>query len=81
MNITKQILSKIERKNHLIKNHPIKTIKTIIFDYFNGFNRFDNISPFVTVDENFDFLRIPKEHPSRELTDTYYQDENNGLKY
>ena len=34
----------------------------------------------VTVEENFDLLNTPKDHPSRSQSDTYYLDEENILR-
>jgi len=33
---------------------------------------FDNLSPIVDVSDNFDKLLIPKNHPARSKSDTYY---------
>lgn len=33
---------------------------------------YENLSPLVSVKDNFDALRIPEDHPSRRLSDTYY---------
>lgn len=52
-----------------------------IEDYFNDsfrtnrgpiFAIFDNISPVVTVEQNFDSLLTPADHPSRSKSDNYY---------
>lgn len=80
-NITPGISSKMGKNLHNTKNHPLEIIKRKIYDYFgNQFNKFDNLSPVVKIEENFDKLLIPKDHPARSLSDTYYKDENHVLR-
>jgi phenylalanyl-tRNA synthetase alpha chain len=79
INISDKILDLQNRNLHLVESHPIKIIKELIQGYFN-FKNFDNLEPFVTTKENFDDLLIPKDHPSRSLSDTYYFDENHVLR-
>ncbi|CAH6421456.1 Phenylalanyl-tRNA synthetase [uncultured virus] len=78
-NIPKSIEDKIGLNHHNQKGHPIKIIKEKIYKYFDTlenekFDKFDNFNPFVSIVDNFDLLRIPKDHPARKLTDTYYKD-------
>lgn len=80
-NITPGISEKIGKNLHNQKNHPIEIIKRKIYDYFgNDFEKFDTFKPVVNVKNNFDDLRIGKDHPSRKPSDTYYIDENNVLR-
>ena len=81
-NISESIQEKIGRNLYLQDNHPIKIVKEIVYDYFlsKGFDNFDIRGPEVSIEENFDFLRIPKDHPGRRVTDTYYKDENTVLR-
>lgn len=88
-NIPKSISDKIDRKLHNQPNHPIEIIKRHIYGYFRSdamksrgynFETFDNLDPIVTVEENFDKLLIPKTHPARQKTDTYYVDETHVLR-
>jgi len=80
-NITPGIDSKLGKNLHNQKNHPIEIIKRKIHDYFGEkFTKFDTLSPIVKVEENFDKLLIPKDHPARSVSDTYYKDENNVLR-
>lgn len=63
------------------ENSPVK----ILFDQILNLPRFKDFDlvdfpKVVTVDENFDLLNTPKEHPSRRETDTYYVDENHVLR-
>lgn len=62
--------------------HPLSLVRQQIIDYFykNYRNRsgnplfsvYDNLNPIVTVSQNFDSLLVPKDHPSRKKTDSYY---------
>lgn len=80
-NITPSIREKMNRNIHNTKNHPIEIIKRKIYDYFgDSFVKFDNLAPIVDVVENFDKLLIPKDHPARGMTDTYYVNENQVLR-
>ncbi len=80
-NITQGISSKIGRNLHNTKNHPIEIIKRKIYDFFgNHFKKFDDLSPIVNIEDNFDNLLIAKDHPARSLSDTYYKDENHVLR-
>lgn len=80
-NITPGIQTKIGRNLHNQKNHPLEIIKRKIYDYFGSeYEKFDNLNPIVKIEENFDKLLIPKEHPARSLSDTYYKDEQHVLR-
>ena len=62
-------------------NSPVK----ILFDQILNIPRFKDFDivefpRIVTVEENFDLLNTPKNHPSRRKTDTYYVDENHVLR-
>jgi len=71
----------MNRNIHNQKNHPIEIIKRKIYEFFgDNFEKFDNLSPKVTVEENFDKLLIPKDHPARGTSDTYYVDSNTVLR-
>ena len=80
MNITKNIKEKIGKDLYKRKNHPIQIIKTKIFEYLTPYLKFEGFSPYVHVKDNFDILRVPKDHPSRGETDTYYKDESTVLR-
>jgi phenylalanyl-tRNA synthetase alpha chain len=83
-NITKSIESKLGKNLHNKFNHPIKIIKDKIYQYFDqlstSFEKFDNLSPFVSTVDNFDKLLIPYNHPARAKTDTYYVNETTVLR-
>ncbi|XP_051542647.1 phenylalanine--tRNA ligase, mitochondrial-like isoform X2 [Myxocyprinus asiaticus] len=81
-NVTAKILSKVGRQLHNRPHHPLWLIKERIKDHFycsyigrSGnpiFSVHDNLSPIVTVEQNFDSLLIPPDHPSRKKGDNYY---------
>jgi phenylalanyl-tRNA synthetase alpha chain len=80
-NITNSILAKIGMNLHMKKNHPIEIIKTKIYDFFGDeYEKFDNFSPIVSIEDNFDKLLIPLNHPARSKSDTYYMDEKTVLR-
>jgi len=63
------------------ENSPVK----ILVDAILNLPRFKDFyvvefSKIVTVEENFDVLNTPKDHPSRRESDTYYLDEENILR-
>lgn len=70
-------LPDLTRKEH----SPVK----ILFDQILKLSRFKDFDlvdfpKIVTVEENFDLLNTPKDHPSRKETDTYYTDDNHVLR-
>ncbi|XP_032218179.1 phenylalanine--tRNA ligase, mitochondrial [Nematostella vectensis] len=81
-NVTPTILSKVGRNLHHVKDHPLKILKDQIHEFVydsyrkwgNGpmFTTIDNLSPVVTVAQNFDSLLVPKDHISRSRNDNYY---------
>ncbi|XP_004206650.3 phenylalanine--tRNA ligase, mitochondrial [Hydra vulgaris] len=81
-NIGSSIISKLSKKLHLQKNHPLEKVKSKIVDHFHGnyrsrhggciFASIDNLNPIVSVDQNFDGLLVPKDHVSRSKIDNYY---------
>ncbi|HWY35647.1 MAG TPA: hypothetical protein VNX68_13460, partial [Nitrosopumilaceae archaeon] len=80
-NITSGISSKLGRNLHNKKSHPIEIIKKKIHNFFGeDFKKFDDLNPIVKIEENFDKLLIPKDHPARSMSDTYYHDKDNVLR-
>ncbi|XP_056155250.1 phenylalanine--tRNA ligase, mitochondrial [Lampris incognitus] len=81
-NVTPRILSKLGQNLHNQSHHPLWLIKEQIKGYFYSafsgrssnplFSVHDNLSPVVTVEQNFDSLLIPPDHPSRKQGDNYY---------
>ncbi|CAL7934726.1 unnamed protein product [Xylocopa violacea] len=89
-NISENIISKLGRNLHVAQYHPLSHIRKRIVNYFyaefhnrNGnpvFSVYDNISPIVTVAQNFDSLLVPKTHPSRQKSDCYYINKDTMLR-
>ncbi|CAH0686671.1 unnamed protein product [Chilo suppressalis] len=80
-NATPKIISYLGRNLHLQKGHPLSNVRQRIVDYFYKsfthrgnptFSVYDNLSPIVSVKQNFDDLLIPLDHPSRAKSDCYY---------
>ncbi|CAK9830447.1 Probable phenylalanine--tRNA ligase, mitochondrial [Anthophora retusa] len=81
-NVTPRVISKLGRNLHILLYHPLSLIRQRIVNYFYLqfhnrignpiFSVYDNLSPIVTVEQNFDSLLVPKNHPSRNKTDCYY---------
>lgn len=89
-NVTPNILSFIGTNNHNRNCHPLCLFKQRLIDFFYGyfkgrtgnpiFSIYDKINPVVTINENFDSLLVPKDHPSRNKTDSYYLNETYMLR-
>ncbi|KAL1513847.1 hypothetical protein ABEB36_003195 [Hypothenemus hampei] len=81
-NVTDRIAALIGRNLHLQKCHPLNLVQQRIVNYFYKtfvnsrqnpqFSVFNNLSPIVSVTQNFDSLLIPENHPSRAKSDCYY---------
>ncbi|GAA5897958.1 phenylalanine--tRNA ligase [Sporobolomyces salmoneus] len=79
-NVPPTILSKLDRNLHLDPNHPLGILRTLIESHFSTFEHLNSLSPIVTVEQNFDDLGFPKDHPGRSLTDSYYLNRNHMLR-
>ena len=81
-NIPQTINDKRCVKLHNKKYNPICLIKERIYYYFenSNFQKFDDLHEVVTVENNFDLLLIPTDHPSRSKSDTYYVNNNEVLR-
>jgi len=87
--IQKRTDIKAERIKRLLKlpdltkkeNSPVKILTDEIIKQ-SGFAGFDlvEIPKIVTVEDDFDLLNTPKDHPSRRDTDTYYLDDTHILR-
>ncbi|KAI9776206.1 MAG: hypothetical protein M1839_000527 [Geoglossum umbratile] len=81
-NIPESIVSTVSRKLHLQPTHPISLTRQIIesqfpipiYEYHNA------LFPVVSVQQNFDSLNFPADHPGRSRTDTYYVNKDNVLR-
>ncbi|KAM9713031.1 LOW QUALITY PROTEIN: phenylalanine--tRNA ligase, mitochondrial [Menidia menidia] len=81
-NVTPKILDKVGRNLLHQRDHPLWLLKERIKAHFYSayigrggnplFSVHDNLSPVVTVEQNFDSLLIPPGHPSRKRGDNYY---------
>lgn len=81
-NVTPKIIAKIGRNLHQQEKHPLYYVKRRIVNYFYKtylnkvgnplFSIYDNISPIVTAQQNFDSLLVPNDHVSRNKSDCYY---------
>ncbi|XP_065896648.1 phenylalanine--tRNA ligase, mitochondrial-like [Dysidea avara] len=88
--VTSTILSCVPRKLHLQSQHPLGIIKNRIIHHFNKtyttrngntlFASIDDVSPVVTVKQNFESLLIPPDHPSRSKIDNYYLNSTHMLR-
>nr|XP_033495376.1 phenylalanine--tRNA ligase, mitochondrial-like [Epinephelus lanceolatus] len=89
-NVTPKILAKVGRNLHNQSHHPLWLIKERIKAHFYSayigrwgnplFSVHDNLSPVVTVEQNFDSLLIPPGHPSRKRGDNYYLNRKTVLR-
>ncbi|KAG7488673.1 hypothetical protein MATL_G00037570 [Megalops atlanticus] len=89
-NVTAKILSKVGRNLHSQAHHPLWLLKERIKAHFYGafvgrrgnplFSVYDNLSPVVTVEQNFDSLLIPADHASRKKGDNYYLNRGHMLR-
>ncbi|KAF7649543.1 hypothetical protein LDENG_00139600 [Lucifuga dentata] len=89
-NVTPKILAKIGRNLHNQSHHPLWLMKERIKAHFYSayigrhgnplFSVHDNLSPVVTVEQNFDSLLIPPDHPSRKRGDNYYLNRTTMLR-
>lgn len=79
-NVTPTILSKLPRRLHLQPSHPIGILRREIEDHFSSFHHLNSLSPIVTVEQNFDDLGFPPDHPGRALTDSYYLNRQHMLR-
>lgn len=81
-NVTEKILSHVGRNLYLQKHNPLSLVRQRIVNYFYKtfvnsrgnpqFSVYENLSPVVSVKQNFDSLLIPENHPSRQKSDCYY---------
>jgi phenylalanyl-tRNA synthetase alpha chain len=79
-NIPSSILDKIGKELHKIPNHPITIVKEKVLDYFSDLVKIEIENPYVSIENNFDRLRVPADHPSRRPTDTFYKDDKTVLR-
>lgn len=68
------VIEKVPRRLHLQEHHPIAITREIIESVFPPptFQYYNDLSPVVTTEQNFDSLGFPADHPGRSRSDTYY---------
>ena len=81
-NVTPTVLSRVGRDLHRVPHHPLHIIKQRIVAHFQRcytaptgtpiFAHFDNLSPVVTTEQNFDRRLVAVDHASRSPSDNYY---------
>lgn len=73
-NVPSSILSALPRRLHLLPHHPIALTRKLIESRFPSptYTHYSDLSPIVSVAQNFDSLGFPADHPGRSRTDTYY---------
>lgn len=76
------MLAATGRKLHLQNDHPVSITRQIIESVFPGptYKYYNDFHPVVSVDENFDSLGFPPDHPGRARSDTYYINERTLLR-
>lgn len=79
-NITPGIEHKIGRALYKNPTHPLCIVKEMVMAYFDDLAKIEIENPYVPVEYNFDYLRVPANHPSRHPSDTYYKDEETCLR-
>lgn len=79
-NIPVNITDRIGRTLYNTSDHPICIVKEKVFEYFSDLAKIEIESPYVPIEYNFDKLRVPKDHPSRNPTDTFYKDDETVLR-
>ncbi|KAF2141360.1 uncharacterized protein K452DRAFT_309132 [Aplosporella prunicola CBS 121167] len=80
MNTPSTITDAVSRRLHLQSNHPISITRQLIESRFPGFQFHNDLFPVVSVQQNFDSLGFPADHPGRSRTDTYYLNKNTVLR-
>ncbi len=89
-NVTPHILNHVGRNLHRVPKHPLCIIKERIAHHFHSthvnrvgnalYAHFDDVSPIVTVEQNFDSLLVAPDHVTRSKQDNYYINEDALLR-
>ncbi|PWW77552.1 phenylalanyl-tRNA synthetase [Tuber magnatum] len=81
-NLSSHISSALPRKLHLQPSHPLSITRRLIESRFPGptYQYHNDLSPIVSVHQNFDSLGFPINHPGRSRTDTYYINKDTVLR-
>ena len=80
--VTPNIISHVGRNLHQVPKHPVNIIKQRIVHHFHKsytnrvgnavFAHFDDVSPVVSCEQNFDSLLVSPDHVTRSKKDNYY---------
>lgn len=81
-NVPANVIDAASRKLHLQKDHPVSITRQIIESVFPAptYRYYNNFHPVVSVQENFDSLGFPPDHPGRARSDTYYINDSTLLR-
>ncbi|KAJ8957668.1 hypothetical protein NQ318_017560 [Aromia moschata] len=89
-NVTDKIVSHLGKSLYLQPYHPLNLVRQRIVNFFYKtfvnrrgnpvFSVHENLSPAVSVEQNFDSLLIPEDHPSRSKSDCYYINRSHLLR-
>lgn len=81
-NVPANVIDAASRKLHLQKDHPVCITRQIVESVFPAptYKYYNNFHPVVSVQENFDSLGFPPDHPGRARSDTYYINESTLLR-
>jgi phenylalanyl-tRNA synthetase alpha chain len=81
-NVPANVIDAASRKLHLQKDHPVSITRQIIESVFPAptYKYYNNFHPVVSVQDNFDSLGFPPDHPGRARSDTYYINESTLLR-
>ena len=81
-NVPPAILAFLPRKLHLGRSHPLSITRQLIERSFPQptYTHYNDLSPIVSVAQNFDSLGFPADHPGRSRTDTYYINRDTVLR-
>lgn len=73
-NAPTNVVAAATRKLHLQEDHPVSITRQIIERVFPSpiYKYFNTFHPVVSVEDNFDSLGFPENHPGRARSDTYY---------
>ncbi|KAL8863265.1 MAG: hypothetical protein Q9178_000640 [Gyalolechia marmorata] len=81
-NVPSSILPLLSRRLHLQPSHPVSLTRELIERRFPlpTYIHHNDLSPVVSVAQNFDSLGFPADHPGRNRSDTYYVNRNTVLR-
>ena len=81
-NVPTSIFASLSRQLHLQPSHPVSLTRQLIESRFPSpdYIHYNDLSPIVSVSQNFDSLGFPADHPGRSRTDTYYLNKETVLR-